>query len=106
MKRTTKNVTFILILLFVTLLATTINYLRIKSSSTDKIEFIDNHSEIKDTLFIDTNVNEDKVDLNNYLDSIDPETDWNYTEIGDYEQSILDKNNIYYDEQKGYWIKK
>ena len=38
-----------------------------------------------------------KVDLNDYLSSDDDNgTDWNYTEIGDYELSILKSNKISY----------
>lgn len=38
-----------------------------------------------------------KVDLNDYLSSADDNgTDWNYTEIGDYELSILKSNKISY----------
>ena len=38
-----------------------------------------------------------KVDLNDYLSSSDDNgTDWNYTEIGDYELSILKSNKISY----------
>lgn len=49
---------------------------------------------------------DDRVDLNDYLGDIDDETDWNYTEIGDYEQSILDYHKIYWDSDKGYWRKR
>jgi len=48
----------------------------------------------------------EKVDLNDYLGYIDPTTDWNYTDLGSYEASILEKNHIYYDDEKGYWVKK
>lgn len=37
-----------------------------------------------------------KVDLNDYLSSDDNGTDWNYTEIGDYELGILKSNKIAY----------
>ena len=41
-------------------------------------------------------VPKDRVDLNDYLGSPDDDTDWNYTEIGDYELSILKSNKISY----------
>lgn len=49
---------------------------------------------------------DDRVDLNDYLGDIDDETDWNYTEIGDHEQSVLDYHKIYWDSDKGYWRKR
>lgn len=49
---------------------------------------------------------DDRVDLNDYLSWIDEETDWNYTEIGEYEQMVLDNAGIYWDKDKGYWRKR
>lgn len=44
------------------------------------------------------------VDLNDYLGFVDPGTDWNYTELDDYTDSVLRANNIR--QTKGYWVRK
>lgn len=51
-------------------------------------------------------VPKDRVDLNDYLDSPDDETDWNYTEIDDDIQKYLDSIGVYWDKDKEYWRKR
>ena len=45
------------------------------------------------------------VDLNDYLEIVDYNTDWNFTEISEAEKSILEMNGIYYS-SNGYWARK
>jgi hypothetical protein len=84
------------------------NHVKVKSASPPKIEVFENHSEISEVkkTLSGNSIDTDRVDLNVYLDSFDPETEWNYTEIGKDEQAVLIKNNIYYDKKKGYYVKR
>jgi hypothetical protein len=48
---------------------------------------------------------ERRVNLNDYLNSVDSETDWNNTDIGDEEMKILKDHHIRFNYKKGYWVK-
>lgn len=46
-------------------------------------------------------------DLNDFLGKDDNSgTDWNYTELTEEEEILLHKQDVYYNEEKGYWVKR
>ena len=46
-------------------------------------------------------------DLNDFLGKNDEsETDWNYTELNEEEEKQLHEQGVYYNEEKGYWVKR
>ena len=45
--------------------------------------------------------------LNDFLGKNDErETDWNYTELNEKEEKQLHEQGVYYNEEKGYWVKR
>ena len=53
-----------------------------------------------------TNPDEEiKVDLNDFLGTLDDGTDWNYTELSETDCKVLARQKIYYSENKGAWVK-